>query len=114
LWTGTQRLSQSGFSERPKLLLFLTGAIARRGQHLIALTDRDGVTAYEALLIGGGATPTATPAAPTSCARLATVERQRIPVDLRTISQGVGVDPMMQQGDVLYVPGAPLRFLVRS
>lgn len=100
----TQRLSQSGFSERPKLLLFLTGAIARRGQHLIALTDRDGVTAYEALLIGGGATPYGDTRRAYILRKVGNGERQRIPVDLRTISQGVGVDPMMQQGDVLYVP----------
>lgn len=100
----TQRLSQSDFSERPKLLLFLTGAIARRGQHLIALTDRDGVTAYEALLIGGGATPYGDTRRAYILRKVGNGQRQRIPVDLRTISQGVGVDPMMQQGDVLYVP----------
>lgn len=100
----TQRLSQSSFSERPKLLLFLTGSIARRGQHLIALTDRDGVTAYEALLIGGGATPYGDTRRAYILRKVGNGERQRIPVDLRTISQGAGVDPMMQQGDILYVP----------
>lgn len=100
----TKRLSQSGFSERPKLLIFLTGAISRRGQHLIALTDRDGVTAYEALLIGGGATPYGDTRRAYILRKVGNGQRQRIPLDLRTISQGIGVDPMMQQGDVLYVP----------
>lgn len=100
----TQRLSQSGFSERPKLLIFLTGAVARRGQHLIALSDRDGVTAYEALLIGGGVTPYGDTRRAYILRKVGDGQRQRIPVDLRTISQGIGVDPMMQQGDVLYVP----------
>lgn len=100
----TKRQSQSSFAERPKLLLFLTGAISRRGQHLIALTDREGVTAYEALLIGGGATPYGDTSRAYILRKVGNGQRQRLPVNLRTISQGFGVDPMMQQGDVLFVP----------
>jgi protein involved in polysaccharide export with SLBB domain len=100
----TKRLSQSGFAERPKLLIFLTGAINRGGQHLIALTDRDGVSAYEALLIGGGPSPYGDTRRAYILRKVGNGQRQRIPLDLRTISQGIGFDPMMQQGDVLHVP----------
>jgi protein involved in polysaccharide export with SLBB domain len=100
----TQRLAQAGFSERPKLLIFLTGAIARPGQHLIALSDRDGVTAYEALLIGGGANAYGDKRRAYILRKAGPGMRQRVPVDLQLISQGQGIDPLLQQGDVLYVP----------
>jgi len=100
----SQRVSSTNFAERPKVLVFLTGAVARPGQHLVAVNDRDGLTCYEALLIAGGATPYGDTRRAYILRKIGGGQRERIPVDLRALSQGQGIDPLLREGDVVFVP----------
>lgn len=100
----TQRMAQAGFAERPKMLVFLTGAVARPGQHLVAMNDRDGLTAYEALLIAGGPTPYADQRRAYILRKAADGRRDRIPVDFRALSRAEASDIPIQQGDVIFLP----------
>ncbi len=99
-----QRQAQTNFTERPKILVFLTGAVARPGQHLVALNDRDGLTAYEALLIAGGPTAYADQRRAYILRKIGNGERERIDIDFRALARGEGTDPLLVQGDVVFVP----------
>ncbi len=100
----SRRQANASFAERPKMLIFLTGAVGRPGQHMVAMSDRQGLSAYEALLIGGGATAYGDTRRAYILRKTGYGQRDRFPVDLRSISQGQGVDPMLQDGDILFVP----------
>jgi len=100
----TQRMSHASFAERAKMLVFMTGAVSRPGQHMVAMNDRDGLTAYEAVLIAGGPTPYADTRRAYILRRLNAGQREKIPLDLRSISGGEGTDMFMQEGDVLFIP----------
>ena len=45
------------FEDKAKMLIYVTGSVARPGQHMIAQVGTQPVLAYEALLIAGGTTP---------------------------------------------------------
>ncbi|MBL9114513.1 MAG: polysaccharide biosynthesis/export family protein [Verrucomicrobiaceae bacterium] len=98
------RRSQRSFDEKDKLLVFLTGAVRRPGQHFVAMDNRSGLTAYEAVLIGGGPNPYADSRRAYILRKIGNGQRERIPVDLRAISQGYDVDPQITEGDILYIP----------
>ena len=100
----TQRVAHAPFSERSKMLVFLTGAVARPGQHMVALNDRDGLMAYEALLIAGGPTPYADQRRAYILRKAGGGQRERIAIDFRSLARGEGTDMPLQQGDVVYLP----------
>ena len=98
------RRAPETFNDKPKMLIYLTGAIRRTGQHFIAMDDRSGLTAYEAVLIGGGPSPYADQRRAYILRRSGYGERERIPVDFRYLRDGYGVDPQLQEGDIVYIP----------
>jgi polysaccharide export outer membrane protein len=98
------RVAQASFAERPKMLVFLSGAVMRPGQHLVAMNDRNGLTAYEALLIAGGATSYGDTRRGYILRKVGGVDRERIPVDFRALSRGEAQDLPIVQGDVIFVP----------
>jgi polysaccharide biosynthesis/export protein len=98
------RRSQRSYAEKEKMLVFLTGAVRRPGQHFVAMEQRDGLTAYEAVLIGGGPNPYADSRRAYILRKISDGQRERIPVDLRAISQGADIDPQMLEGDILFIP----------
>lgn len=101
------RVSQVGvrnFSETPKMLVFVTGKVNRPGQHMIAVESGSGVLAYEALLIAGGPTQFADEKHSYILRKGLQGSRQKIPIDFRSVRQGVANDIPLVEGDMIFVP----------
>lgn len=92
------------FEDKSKMLIYVTGSVARPGQHMIAQVGTQPVLAYEALLIAGGATPYADETHAFILRRGNGNSRTQIPLNLRSIRQGVGPDVPLQEGDLITVP----------
>ncbi len=92
------------FEETPKVLVFITGKVNRPGQHLIAVTTKDYVYAYEAVLIAGGLAPFADEKHAYILRRNAQGPKNKIPLDLRAIRQGIAADKPLVEGDMICVP----------
>ena len=87
-----------------RMLVYMTGAVMKPGQHMLTVPDGRPLGVYEAILISGG------------LARFADEQkvhilrmdnkrvRHRIPVDIKLIRQGSAPDPAIGQGDVIVVP----------
>jgi protein involved in polysaccharide export with SLBB domain len=87
-----------------RMLVYMTGAVQKTGQHVLIVPDGRPLGVYEAILIAGG------------LARFADEQkvhvlrmdkkrvRHRIPVNIRLIRQGSEPDPAIGQGDVIVVP----------
>ena len=92
------------FEDKAKMLIYVTGAVARPGQHMIAQVGTQPVLAYEALLIAGGTSPYADENHAFILRRGNGNTRAQIPLNLRSIRQGVGPDVPLQEGDLITVP----------
>ena len=92
------------FEDKAKMLIYVTGSVARPGQHMIAQVGTQPVLAYEALLIAGGTTPYADENHAFILRRGNGNTRTQIPLNLRSIRQGVGPDVPLQEGDLITVP----------
>lgn len=87
----------------PKVMVFITGQVARSGAHYLPISDGKSVGVYEALLISGGLS---------KFAQLGKVEvfrsdssgrRTRTMLDLRPIRDGLADDPPVADGDIINV-----------
>lgn len=96
---------QATLAEQPKMLIFVSGAVNRPGQHRVPLQGQEGLSAFEALLIAGGPTTFADQGHAYILRKAGDGRRFRIPVDLRAVSEGAARDPQLQEGDVIFVPG---------
>jgi protein involved in polysaccharide export with SLBB domain len=68
------------------------------------MNDREGLTAYEALLIAGGPTPFADQRRAYILRKTTNGQRGRIPVDFKALSRAEATDIPIQQGDVIFLP----------
>lgn len=94
----------SNFNEAKKLLVFITGKVNKPGQHLVAVTTGDTVYAYEAVLIAGGVTQFADEKRAYILRRGGRGNREKLPLDLRSIRQGLKNDVALAEGDLICVP----------
>ena len=92
------------FEESPQILVYLTGKVNRPGQHMLALSSGDTITAYEAVLIAGGVAQFADERDAYILRRTGGNNRTKIPVDLRSIRQGKSPDVPLANGDMICVP----------
>jgi len=97
-------ITSQTFEEKAKLLIYVTGAVKTPGQHMIAVTNNQPILAYEALLIAGGTTAFADESHAFILRRGAGTMRSTIPLNLRSIRQGIGPDVPLQEGDLITVP----------
>ena len=95
---------QAALSEMPKMLVFVSGAVARPGLHRVPLQSQGGLTAFEALMIAGGPTTYADQHRAYILRKTSGGDRARTPVDLAAVSRGDARDAQLQEGDVLVVP----------
>jgi protein involved in polysaccharide export with SLBB domain len=100
--TGTT--GQQSFEEKSKMLVYVTGSVARPGQHMIAQVGTQPIMAYEAILIAGGTTPYADERRAYILRRGRSTSRTQIPLNLRDIRMGLGPDVPVQEGDLITVP----------
>ena len=84
--------------------LTVNGAQEALRQHMIAVTNTQPILAYEALLIAGGTTAFADEAHAFILRRGAGTMRSTIPLNIRSIRQGIGPDVPLQEGDLITVP----------
>lgn len=99
-----QKAGLREFSEVPKMLVFITGKVARPGQHMVAIENGSRVYAYEAILIAGGTSPFADEQHSYILRRGASGARTKIPLNIRAIRQGSGTDVALMEGDMIVVP----------
>jgi len=100
----TSMANTQTFEDKAKMLIYVAGCVPRAGQHMIALVGNQPVLAYEALLIAGGTTPYADENHAYILRRGNGTTRTQIPLNLRSIRQGVGPDVPLQEGDLIMVP----------
>ncbi len=96
---------QAPLSEMPKILFYVSGAVARPGQHRVSLQSQGGLSAFEGLLIAGGPTTFADQSHAYILRKTADGRRVRLPVNLRGVSKGEARDVPLQEGDVIFLPG---------
>lgn len=101
----TTRNTTQTFEEKPKMLVYVAGAVTHPGQHMIAIPDGAAVSAYEALLIAGGVSPFADERHAYILRREGgSNSRARIPLNIRDIRMGRGLDVPLREGDLITVP----------
>lgn len=87
-----------------QILVYMTGAVSKPGQHVLTVPDGRSLGVYEAILISGGIGNFADE----QKAHILRMDnkriRHRIPVNIRLIRQGEIPDPVIGQGDVIVVP----------
>ena len=96
--------STQTFEEKPKILVYVAGAVAHPGQHMIAQVGSQPLLAYEALLIAGGTTTFADETHAFILRRDKSTKRTEIPLNIRDIRLGRGSDVPLQEGDLITVP----------
>lgn len=86
-----------------KVLVFITGSVARSGAHYIPLTNGRLPGVYETLLISGGVSRFAQIGKVEVYRTSASGKRERGVVDLRAIRDGKAEDPPVNEGDIINV-----------
>lgn len=86
-----------------KVMVFITGSVARSGAHYIPLTNGRLPGVYETLLIAGGVSKFAQIGKVEVYRTSASGKRERGVVDLRAIRDGKAEDPPVSEGDIINV-----------
>jgi protein involved in polysaccharide export with SLBB domain len=87
-----------------RMLVYMTGAVEKPGQHMLTVPDGRPLGVYEAILISGGLGRFADEQKVHVLRMDQKRVRHRIPVNIRLIRQGSAPDPAIGQGDVIMVP----------
>jgi len=87
-----------------QMLVYMTGAVAKPGQHMLTLPEGRTLGVYEAILISGGMGRFADEQRVYITRMDSKGIRHRIPVNARQIRQGGATDPALGYGDVVVVP----------
>ena len=90
--------------EQPRVVVFLTGAVARPGAHQIPVVQGRAPGLYEVILISGGLSRFAKEEAVEILRKDASGQRQLSLVNLREVRQGAASDPLVGEGDIIRVP----------
>lgn len=87
-----------------KMLVYMTGAVQKPGQHMLTIPKDRALGVYEAILISGGMQRFADEQKVHVLRMNDKRVRQRIPVNIKLIRQGEEPDPLIGEGDVIVVP----------
>lgn len=87
-----------------KMLVYVTGSVARSGAHYLAVPNGRPLGVYEALLITGGVSKFGQEQRVEVFRADASGKRHRALVDLRAVRQGSAEDPPVGEGDIIFVP----------
>ncbi|QTN32015.1 polysaccharide biosynthesis/export family protein [Akkermansiaceae bacterium] len=87
-----------------RMLVYMTGAVQKPGQHMLTVPEGRPLGVYEAILISGGTGRFADEQKVHVLRMDAKRVRHRIPVNIKLIRQGETPDPAIGQGDVVVVP----------
>jgi protein involved in polysaccharide export with SLBB domain len=89
--------------ETPKIMVYLTGSVAKPGVHLLPLVKSRPMGLYEALLITGGLTRFGNHGKVEILRADSSGRRARTVVDIRPIRDGKADDPPLSEGDIINV-----------
>ena len=95
---------QAGFADSSKMVVIISGAVNKPGQHRVPISSPDGVSAFEAVMIAGGPSTYADQHRAYVLRKTGDGARQRYPVDLIAVSKGEARDFQLQDGDMIVVP----------
>ncbi|MEZ0390351.1 MAG: polysaccharide biosynthesis/export family protein [Verrucomicrobium sp.] len=104
------RTSQVGGPQGPssnmqQLLVYITGKVARPGQHSLTVEIGKSMGVYEAILISGGFARFSNEAKAYILRQAAPSQpKQKIPVDLKAVASGTQSDIPIRAGDIVFVP----------
>ena len=87
-----------------RMLVYMTGAVSKTGQHMLTVPSGRPLGVYEAILISGGLGRFADEQKVHVLRMDSNRVRHRIPVNIKLIRQGGAPDPPIGQGDVIVVP----------
>lgn len=87
-----------------RILVYMTGAVNRVGQHKLIVPDGRPLGVYEAILISGGLSRFANEQQINILRVDKDGKRHRVPINIRPIMQGKIPDPAVTEGDVIEVP----------
>ena len=106
------RSTQGGIAdpEQPRIVVFLTGAVARPGAHQIPVVQGRAPGLYEVILISGGLSRFAKEDAVEILRKDASGQRQLSLVDLSEVRQGAAPDPAVGEADIIRVPARVFGF----
>ncbi len=93
-----------------QMLVYMTGAVAKPGQHMLTLPEGRSLGIYESILITGGMGRFADEQKVYVTRVDSKGIRHRIPVNTRLIRQGNSADPVIGYGDVVVVPEKVIGF----
>lgn len=88
----------------PLMKIYMTGKVTRPGQHRIPIPQSGELGVYEAILIAGGLSQFADPRKVHLLRNEATGKKRKIPVNIRSIEEGMTSDPAIGDGDIVVVP----------
>ena len=89
--------------ETPKIMVYLTGSVAKPGVHLLPIVKTRPMGLYEALLITGGLTRFGNHGKVEILRADSSGRRCRTVVDIRPIRDGRADDPPLSEGDIVNV-----------
>ena len=87
-----------------QILVYITGKVARPGQHVLTLPDGRPLGVYEAILIAGGMSRFGDEQKVHVLRAGDDGRKYRIPVNIREIEAGKAEDPPIGHGDIVVVP----------
>jgi protein involved in polysaccharide export with SLBB domain len=88
----------------PKVMLYITGSVAKSGVHYVPVPDGRQLGLYEAILVTGGFSKYAQVDKVEVMRADATGRKHRAVIDLRGVREGKDVDPLVGDGDIINVP----------
>ncbi|GEM_PF-601029 len=91
-------------SRKPQLTIYMTGKVARPGQHRVPLPDSGSIGVYDAILISGGLSQFGDPQKVHVLRNDSEGKKHKIPVNIRMIENGMAKDPQIGDGDIVVVP----------
>ena len=87
-----------------RLTVYMTGSVKRPGQHRVPIPKSGRVGVYEAILITGGLSQFGDPTKVHILRNDEEGKKRKIPVNIRSVENGLIEDPMIGDGDIVVVP----------
>lgn len=87
-----------------RLTIYMTGSVKRPGQHRVPVPESGRIGVYEAILITGGLSQFGDPTRVHVLRNDEAGKKRKIPVNIRSVENGLIEDPMIGEGDIVVVP----------
>lgn len=104
-----RKATQANQSAKPaqqnvRITIYMSGSVKRAGQHRIPVPQSGKLGVYEAILIAGGLSQFGDPTKVHILRNDDSGKKKKIPVNVKSIENGLIEDPMIGEGDIVVVP----------